>query len=154
MVGKKIRGALYIHRSAAHLLGDVDQERVRRAAGLVAPLEWNVARLEAEHIGLLLYEAFFERPFPALQVAIRVDLASGNVQQRTFNTSANPLILHRKELLLDPTEPAVEGWRQLTAQLEAKGLFRDNHLIGRQRQWAARLASAGFRLEGHRLCPL
>jgi len=154
MVGKRIRGALYVHRSAVPLLDALDQQRVEQASELAAPWEWNVARLEPALIGLLTYEAFYEDPFPALRAAIRVDLTSATVQRRSFEASANPLILHRKELLVDTSEPAIADWRQLTADLEARDLFRENHLIGRRLQWAGRLFAAGVRLQGHRLCPI
>jgi len=158
MPGKKVRGALYIHRQAIGLLSDVDGARLSRAlfvAGAAA-IDWNVARIEPEVIGLLDYADFREDPFPALRGSTRIDLATGAITHRTFAIAIadNPLILHRKELLMDPLDSAVAEWTALTADLESRGLFRDNHLIGRRHPWAERLASAGVRLDGHRLCPL
>jgi hypothetical protein len=151
MVGKRVRGALYIHRSAAHLLSNTDQKRIQRAADH-SQTEWNVARMEAQHLGLLSYADFFACPFPPLRQSVRVDLSSGAVVQRSYVESQNPLILHRKEQLLVANDPHTEEWTALTAALEAQGLFRDSHLIGRRIAWDRRLAAAGVRVEGHVLC--
>lgn len=117
-------------------------------------MRWNVARLEPGVVGLLLYEDFEAAPFPALLASTRVVFATRAVNRRDFAGSDNPLILHRKEQLVPPDTPAIADWRQLTAHLEALGCFKDPHLIGRRRAWAARLAAAGVRVEGHKLCPI
>lgn len=155
MPGKKVRGALYIHRQAIGLLSDADGARLARACSIAGAerIDWNVARIEAEVVALLDYADFREDPFPALRGSARIDLVTGAIVQRAFAVTDNPLILHRKELLIDPLDPAIAEWTALTADLESRDLFRDNHLIGRRRPWAERLASAGVRLDGHRLCP-
>lgn len=155
MVGKKVRGALYVHRQAIGLLSDVDGARLSKALSIAGAeaIEWNVARIEPQVVGLLDYADFREDPFPALRGSTRVDLSTGAIAQRSFAIADNPLILHRKELLMDPLDPAIAEWTALTTHLESRDLFRDNHLIGRRRPWAERLANAGVRLDGHRLCP-
>jgi hypothetical protein len=113
-----------------------------------------VVRLEPTVVALLLYEPFDSVPFPALLASTRVDLEAGAAASRNFEGAANPLILHRKEQLVAPSDPRVPAWAALTAGLEARGLFRDLHLIGRRKVWDQRLADAGVRVEGHTLCPI
>lgn len=153
MLGKRVRGALYLHRSAISALAPAQQQVLQHALDLAGDVDWNVVRLEPRVIGLLLYEDFESAAFPALLASTRVDLVNGDVGHRDFASAENPLILHRKEQLVAPETPGVETWRCLTAELEHLGCFKDPHLIGRRQAWAARLAAAGVRVEGHQLCP-
>lgn len=152
MVGKRIRDAVYVHNSAVAHLSAADRSRLEQALVAAADASWNVARLEPGAVGLLLYPDFNEAPFPTLAASTKVDLTNGSVTRRSFEKSANPLILHRKELLVAPDHPQAHTWAALTAALETRGLFRDPHLIGRRAAWDKRLADAGVRIEGHALC--
>ncbi|RWI63457.1 hypothetical protein [Mesorhizobium sp.] len=154
MVGKRVRDALYVHRTAVDGLKPELRELLEAASQLVGDRPWNVARIEQQAVGLLLYEAFDAAAFPALIASTRIDLASGAVSSRNFKGSANPLILHRKEQLVSAEHPEAALWAELTAKLEALGCFRDPHLIGRRKAWEARLEAAGVRVEGHALCPI
>ncbi len=154
MMGKRIRGALYIHRDAVSELSLSHQEQLEQAIQLAPARGWNVARFEREVVALLLYADFDEDPFPALVASTRVDLATGAVSARDFGSGKNPLILHRKELLLPTGHRRFAQWATLTADLVALGLFRDPHLIGRRQPWLRRLAEAGVRVEAHVLCQI
>lgn len=154
MVGKRVRGALYVHREALGELTRGQQQAVADATSIVPDCAWNVVRLEPHTVGLLLYESFDEVAFPALLASTRIDLATRSATSRSFQGAANPLILHRKEQMVVPSDPRVSPWATLTADLEALGLFRDLHLIGRRQAWERRLAEAGVRVEGHALCPI
>lgn len=153
MVGKRVRDAVYVHRSALDGLTAAQRDRLTRALGIAGDTDWNVARLEPQAVGLLLYPDFERAAFPALAASTRVELSTERVTRRRFDISGNPLILHRKEQLVSQDHPQAPLWRDLTRALEARGLFRDPHLIGRQQAWAQRLADAGVRVEGHVLCP-
>lgn len=153
MVGKRVRDALYVHASAAGDLPDVLQARLQEALNTAGEVSWNVARLEPTVVGLLLYRDFETDAFPPLIASTRVELKTGRVTSRSFTDTDNPLILHRKELLVRQGHPHVAAWAALTAELETRGLFRDPHLIGRRKAWLSRLAAAGVRVEGHTLCP-
>lgn len=154
MVGKRVRDALYIHRSATAGLSASHQDQLARAAVRLPDLPWTVARLARDHTGLMVYEDFSQAAFPALLEAWRVNLETGHVKGQSYRESANPLILHRKELLVNDTMAGRPIWAELTRQLVERGLFVDPHLIGRRQGWEARLAKAGLRLNGHRLCPI
>ncbi|MFN3779250.1 MAG: hypothetical protein ACK4SI_09675 [Brevundimonas aurantiaca] len=154
MVGKRVRGALYVHRSAWTDLSAHHQDQLRDAARRVPQLPWTVARLSPDHTGLMIYEDFGRTPFPALLEAWRIDLGDGQVKGRSYRETANPLILHRKELLVTDAFADRPVWAELTRQLVDRGLFSDPHRIGRRQAWEARLAKAGIRLDGHRLCTI
>ncbi|MGE4090047.1 MAG: hypothetical protein AB7G75_04315, partial [Candidatus Binatia bacterium] len=128
-------------------------QQAARHAGLETAAEFNVIKIddEGQRISLLYYENFFEGPFPALQRSYVVDLLSGQTKHLRYDLSANPPILHRKELLLPHDHPQVPLFAALTAQLEAVGLFCNARQIGFARQWQARLRSAGYAVYEHQL---
>ncbi|MGE4094294.1 MAG: DNA phosphorothioation-associated putative methyltransferase, partial [Candidatus Binatia bacterium] len=128
-------------------------QQAARHAGLETAAEFNVIKIddEGQRISLLYYENFFEDPFPALQRSCVVDLISGQTKPLRYDLSANPPILHRKELLLPHDHPQVPLFAALTAQLEAAGLFRNARQIGFARQWHDRLQSAGYAVRDHQL---
>lgn len=148
-IGKRVRGALYVHRSALALLAPSPRDAVEKAASLAEPAQWNVARIEADDIIGLLYYSDFERDaFPALRFAARIDLASGGVKRTDYSASRNPLILHRKEQLVAPDFPGRGAWSALTSRLANLGLFRAPHLIGRRDAWTAMLAAERLDAQG------
>ena len=153
MVGKRVREALYVHASATGGLPTPLKARLDAAIRQAGSVRWNVARIERQVVGLLLYADFECDPFPALVASTRIDLSSARTSSRKFAGVENPLILHRKELLVSLNHPNATAWAALTKTLEERGLFKDPHLIGRRRAWSERLAAAGVRVEAHVLCP-
>lgn len=148
--GKRVRGALYVHMDA---LGSLDEQQLsaaRRAAELVPDHAWNVVRIGPGSVVALLHYPGFEREaFPRLAGSARVDFSTGRVSRTNQATTENPLILHRKELLLDTTDPRRADWAATTARLERLGLLRDTARIGRRRAWNEILATAGLDSEGN-----
>src|SRR5690606_32986276 len=122
-VGKRIGGALYVHRSAVDSLPPEQARLIADAAGHVPQDTWNVAKIDLANghaVSLLDYEDFAERAFPALLESRRVDLRTGAVTVRRYRT--NPPILHRKELLLPLDAPGRDAYVALTRELERRGL--------------------------------
>ena len=150
-VGKRVRGALYLHRGAIDLLGDEDRRNLDQAMKIASDADWNVARLERFAIGLLLYEDFDSRSFPHLLRSVRVDLRTHRFTEQDYRSATNPLILHRKELLVRPEDPRREAWSGLTARMESLGLFADPIRIGRLAQWNRLLATDRLDSEGRPL---
>ncbi|MBW6532329.1 hypothetical protein KZ820_16425 [Sphingomonas sp. RRHST34] len=144
MVGKRVRGALYIHRDAIGDLSEISAATLSDAVARASDHAWNVARLEPQVVGLMQYEDFDLSAFPALLEATRVNLKTGKVSRISYRSSLNPLILHRKELLLNPADVRVKRWAATTRSLDEQGAFRDNHRIGRAMEWSERLAKFGL----------
>lgn len=149
-VGKRVSGALYVHRSAVDSLLPAQSRLIAAAAGHVPQGNWNVAKIDladGRAVSLLDYEDFADRAFPALRQSRRVDLETGAVTVRRYGK--NPPILHRKELLLSPDAPGREAYVALTRELEQRGLFVDITRRGRQDAWEAALAQAGIEVRDH-----
>ncbi|MET3761879.1 hypothetical protein [Sphingomonas sp. UYEF23] len=147
-VGKLVRGALYAHRDAIGALEKDVRSIIDKAVAIAGATRWNVARVEKHVVGLLEYEDFDAAAFPRLIASTRVNVANGEHARTDFSRSANPLILHRKEQLLTLDDPRVGRWAETTRLLVEMGLFRDSHLIGRQKVWRERLAQAGLAFVG------
>lgn len=148
-IGKSVRGALYVHAEAVPLLAPDQRRRVAEAGARAAGFEWNVARLERDGpVGLLDYPDFEREAFPRLAAAARVDPGSPTVRITRYDGSANPLILHRKELLVAQAHPGRAEWAALTTSLEGLGLFADTSRIGRFAAWTELLRMAGLDGQG------
>lgn len=152
-VGKSIRGAVYIHRSAwIEARQELSAAIVQLVDGLLETTEpeFNVLRIEPKtrRIGFLAYENFFEDPFPALNRSRLHLLSTGNVSERRHGVAGNPPILHRKELLLPIDDPRRPALAKLTQELESKGLFSEPTKIGYRKAWLERLRAAGLSISG------
>lgn len=149
-VGKRVGGALYVHRSALDRLPPERATLIDAAAGHVTQGNWNVAKIDladGRAVSFLEYEDFADSAFPALRESHRVNLETGAVTVRRHGK--NPPILHRKELLLPHDAPERDTYVALTRELERRGLFVDMAKRGRQDAWKAALAEARVEVLGH-----
>lgn len=155
-VGKRVGFRRYIHVSALPLGPEALIDEVRKAIVICGAndVTFNVVRFDADTVGLLDYPGFFDEPFPSLAQSWKVSVSSGTATYRTYAQSLNPPILHRKELLLTPTDERRVEFERLTAQLESLGVFDDPVRIGFKLQWERLLVERGFRVVGHEIAPI
>ena len=153
-VGKRVGGALYVHRDAlarhdAELFGAVCS-CASASAGAVA---WNVCKLSPyrQQVSLLHYPRFREDEHPALFAAASVDLNSGTARVRRYAPNGNRPILHRKELLLGASDPDYARFARLTDEEERAGLYSTPTTIGHERGWSRELERCGLVIRGHRV---
>ena len=153
--GKRVGRAWYVHRVGLRALHGAKSvvDQALEASGIDVE-QFNVVKVEvdpARRVSLLLYEDFDEAPFPALLESRSVDLATEKVTFRSYRNSANPPILHRKELLLPPDDQRRERFADLTKELEARGLFEEAKGIGFKKQWEERLAAHRIEIRDHQV---
>ena len=104
-IGKKVFDDLYLHVSAIDSVRDEAHQALITAAFKCIPEDQasviNVVKLNLRtgKISLLEYEPFEESAFPALQGGWVIEPSSDSPTYRTYRTSLNPPVLHRKELL-------------------------------------------------------
>ena len=108
---------------------------------------WSCVRL----VSLLHYPRFREDEHPALAAAAIVDLKSGVARIRRYGLCGSRPILHRKELLLDASDPDYARFAALTEQEECAGLFSSPTKIGHERGWARELERLGLVIRCHRV---
>lgn len=153
-VGKRIGGAVYVHRDTVAQEGRELVDAVcscAAEAGVAVP--WNVCKFSWSRgkMSLLHYPRFREHGHPALAVAATVDLNGGAPRIRRYAPHGNPPILHRKELLLDVSDPDYAKFAALTEEEQRAGLFVSATTIGHERGWTKELERRGLVIRGHRL---
>ena len=129
MVGKRVSGDLYVHRTAIKHLENEDGLLVTEYMKKLEANErkWNVVRLGNDNIAFLQYPLFYEQPFPVLTKSVRIDFFDERKVIRDFSKYSNPPILHRKELLLTNNDTKRPAFEELTKKLEELEL-RVQHL--------------------------
>src|SRR5262245_59123434 len=135
MVGKKIRGDLYIYRDALERIDTRYRSRLEIALAHAGQFKWNVARIGSRDVSLLRYEDFDLAAFPTLLETLNIKLEGGESRQTNYEKRTSRPILHRKELLLAPDDPRFPKFAALTRSAEEKGLFQDPKRIGSSKVW-------------------
>jgi DNA phosphorothioation-associated putative methyltransferase len=153
-VGKLLPDDLYVHKSALDSLEPL--LRIYEGCGRAYLGEVEGANVIKIHrcsgkISYLVYPDFDSDPHPALLRCVRLNLRTRQLECYEYAQSANPPVLHRKEMFLSPVHPLFEKFARLTRQEEQKGLLTDTASIGTREGWEARLRQAGLCLRGHRL---
>ena len=153
-VGKSVGGAVYLHRDAlerhdAGLFGIVCS--IASAAEVV--FTWNVCKLSPyrRRVSLLLYPEFRSDAHPVLAAAASISPERYRRNDSALLSKRKRPILHRKELLLDVSDPDYGRFAVLTDQEERAGLFSAPTTIGHERGWSKRLEERGLIIRGHRL---
>jgi DNA phosphorothioation-associated putative methyltransferase len=159
MFGKKILNHIYCHISLNSAQNEEAQQAIAQAeilANVQADIDYNVVKYEINGLtlSLLSYSDFFNNPFPVLEKSYRVDLEQQRVEIRSYRSSLNPPILHRKELLLSEHHPRIAEYREVTANAEQIGLFDNPVEIGFQQAWEKLIAEKGFQLIGNQFVPI
>ncbi|WP_031435346.1 DNA phosphorothioation-associated putative methyltransferase [Methylomarinum vadi] len=159
MLGKKVVNNVYWHTSLTPEQASKIQAKIAEAERLAqvrADVDYNVVKcdLNSQRLSLLYYLDFFDTPFPVLNKSYRIDLDQHRVEKRNYDTSLNPPILHRKELLLSEQHPRVSDYKELTATAEQLGLFDNPVAIGFKQAWENLIAEKGFRLIDGEFMPI
>ncbi|WP_158537304.1 DNA phosphorothioation-associated putative methyltransferase [Humitalea rosea] len=150
-LGKRVGNALYLHASALCVAEPHVRERIEKADAASDHPPWNVAKVQATAVSLLLYESFDDAAFPALLAATRVNLEDGQTSKTDYRSRANPPILHRKETLLQPDDPRRPPFAAITRLAEEHNLFSEPHRIGTRKAWLERVEAAGLVVRGPKL---
>jgi len=159
MLGKKILNNVYWHSSLTTAQSAEVQANISKAeilANLQANTDYNVVKydIKSQALSLLWYPDFFINAFPALELSYRIDLSTKRVEKRSYQSSLNPPILHRKELFLSQNDPHIAQFKELTATAEQLGLFENPIHIGFKQAWENLITEKGFQLINHQFIPI
>ncbi len=146
---------MYVHRDALerHDAGLLVAMCSCAAEAAGAAFPWNVCKLSPyrQQVSLLHYPRFREDEHPALAAAASVNLTDGTARIRRYAPNGNRPILHRKELLLDVSDPDYARFAALTDQEVQAGLFSEPNTIGHERGWSRQLERRGLTIQDHKL---
>jgi DNA phosphorothioation-associated putative methyltransferase len=153
-IGKRTRGALYIHVSALCELDPllrIYEGCASRTIGRVDGATLIKFYTDEPRISYLFYPEFDTDPHPALKTSITIDLKSLAVTHRDYESRANPPILHRKETFVTSSYPLYEEFAQLTQREEELGLLKHKSDIGTREGWNKCLAEHNIEIKGHQV---
>jgi hypothetical protein len=160
-IGKKVLDDLYIHAEyLSHLGQDAElNQLVQVGLQLMAKDDLaacNVVKINRhkQRLSFLQYLDFDEDPFPTLNGSWAIDLHRNLVTFRSYASSLNPPILHRKELLVAEDHTGREGWVATTKLAEDLGFFSTSSPIGFRENWKRLISEKGFRLENKHFVPI
>lgn len=152
-IGKTLPEAKYLHKSALeHESLDLFSLVCAISRALKLEDQWNLIKLFRKEykLSLLDYPFFYQDSYPCLATSHRVDLHSLSVRQTTFSESDNPPILHRKELMILPSDPSFTKFKAITEEGEKAGLYKNTFSIGFKKNWEQVIAESGYELvDGH-----
>ena len=153
-VGKLLPDALYVHHTAVEHLPPVLRVYEgcgRQLAGAVDGLTLVKLFRRRARVSYLAYEDFDRMAHPALRSTIVADLKRLDLHFRDYTRSANPPVLHRKELFVTDDYPARARFARLTAREDKLGLLDLSSTIGTRVGWLAVLAHHGVSIRGHQI---
>jgi DNA phosphorothioation-associated putative methyltransferase len=149
-VGKLLPDDLYVHRAAVDELPTLLRLILFAATRIIGEIPYDVVKLSlhGRSVSFLSYPDFDNEGHPELRRSVRVYLPRASYGVREYEGSANPPILHRKELFVPTQYPRYELFRGLTRKEEELGLLGEPD-IGRQREWEDLLQRRGLLIKGH-----
>ena len=160
-LGKKILDDLYVHIDYLEQIQEIDSlsKLIKTALSVTSPEILNFCNvvkinITRNRISFLQYLNFEEDPFPTLNGSWVFDSLKQTFTLRSYATSLNPPILHRKELLVGEDHPNRSSWIEVTKTAEQIGLFSTGNPIGFKLNWLKLITEKGFRLEGNQFLPL
>jgi DNA phosphorothioation-associated putative methyltransferase len=153
-IGRLTSNALYLHRSAIPSLEPVLRVFEGCANAYLGDVEdANIVKLHrfSGKVSYLSCPKFERHPHPPVRRTIKLSLRNLFLQCIDHTENKNPLLLDRKERMIEPDHP----WQQRFARfslLEAQhGLIDGSEDMLYALQWHARLQDAGLMIKGNRL---
>ena len=153
-VGKLLPNALYVHHTAVeHLppLLRVYEGCGRQLAGTVEGLTLVKLFRRRPRVSYLVYQDFDRVGHPELRSALVADLKRLDLHFRDYTCSANPPVLHRKELFVPKDYHLRATFARLTAHEKKFGLFDKTSTIGTRAGWREVLDFHRVCIRGHRI---
>jgi len=154
-IGKHLPSAIYIHKSALKKIHPSLKSLIEKQVNEynLKKVSWNVIKFYKRDfkISLLDYPKFHTEAFPSLTTSYSIDLKKSACKKIQYINSKNPPILHRKETLLDPTDPLIPDYKKITIHAEREGLFDNKKIIGFKRNWEKILKEKGLSIIGHQI---
>lgn len=150
--GKVVGGAVYIHKSALHLIALEQKALITETKNLREFCHfWNVVKFDKKDkhkFSLLDYQSFDDYEFPSLNSSYQINLKTRSYSSRN-HSKTNPPILHRKELLIPPEDLRLEKFTKLTSMLEKLGAFKNINRLGTKLKWEEELKRLNIVVQNH-----
>ncbi|MCG8050219.1 MAG: DNA phosphorothioation-associated putative methyltransferase [Candidatus Thiodiazotropha endolucinida] len=150
-VGKQLPDSVYIHESAKEELPTELFSVLNKivSALKISPSDWNIIKLYKRdfRVAFLSYPEFETYSYPALKHSYTVDLTKLSMRKASYEKSDNPPILHRKETFVKEDFPLTPVFKEITAEGEKIGLYKNTRNIGFRKNWERLISNKGYYLD-------
>ena len=153
-LGRLTSNALYLHRSAVSSLEPVLRVFEGCARAYLGDVDdANVVKLHrfSGKVSYLAVPKFDEIPHPPVRRTIKLSLRNLFLQCIDHTENKNPLLLDKKERMIEADHPWHDRFARFTIQEAQHGLLEDLDDILPALQWHHRLKEAGLMIRGYRL---
>jgi DNA phosphorothioation-associated putative methyltransferase len=153
-VGRLTSNALYIHRSAVSSLAPILRVFEGCARAYLGDVEdANVVKLHrfSGKVSYLAVPQFDTHPHPPVRRTIKLSLRHLALQCIDHTENKNPLLLDRKERMIESDHPWYPRFSRVTLQEFQHGLLDDADDMRLAVQWNTKLVEAGLMIRGNRL---
>lgn len=153
-IGRLTSNALYIHRSAIGSLDPILRVFEGCARAYLGDIEdANVIKLHrfSGKVSYLVCPKFDSHPHPPVRRTIKISLRSLYLQCIDHSENKNPLLLDRKEKMIEPDHPWHNRFIRFSIQEMQHGLIDEGQDMLSVEQWQTKFQELGLMIRGYRL---
>ena len=153
-IGRLTSNALYIHRSAISSLDPILRVFEGCARAYLGDIEdANVIKLHrfSGKVSYLVCPKFDSHPHPPVRRTIKISLRNLYLQCIDHSENKNPLLLDRKEKMIEPDHPWHNRFIRFSIQEMQHGLIDEGQDMLSVEQWQTKFQELGLMIRGYRL---
>ena len=153
-IGRLTSNALYVHRSAISSLDPILRVFEGCARAYLGDIEdANVIKLHrfSSKVSYLVCPKFDSHPHPPVRRTIKLSLRNLFLQCIDHSENKNPLLLDRKERMIEPDHPWHSRFARFSGQEMQHGLLEEGQDMHSVEQWQTKFQVSGLMIRGYRL---
>jgi DNA phosphorothioation-associated putative methyltransferase len=153
-IGRLTSNALFLHRSAVSSLEPILRVFEGCARAYLGEVEdANIVKLHrfSGKVSYLACPKFDSHPHPPVRRTIKLSLRNLYLQCIDHTDSKNPLLLDRKEQMIEMNHPWRPRFSRFTLQEMQHEIINESDDLLSALQWHSKLQTAGLMIRGHRL---
>jgi hypothetical protein len=153
-IGRLTSNALYVHRSAISSLDPILRVFEGCARAYLGDIEdANVIKLHrfSGKVSYLVCPKFDSHPHPPVRRTIKLSLRNLYLQCIDHSENKNPLLLDRKEKMIEPDHPWHTRFLRFSIQEMQHGLIEEGRDMLSVEQWQTKFQESGLMIRGYRL---
>ena len=154
LIGRLTSNALYLHRSATATLEPILRVFEGCARAYLGEVEdANIVKLHrfSGKVSYLACPKFDTHPHPPVRRTIKLSLRNLYLQCIDHTENKNPLLLDRKEQMIEKDHPWRSRFSRFSLQELQHGLLDESEDLQSALQWHGKLQEAGLMIRGYRL---
>lgn len=153
-VGRLTSNALFVHKTAVAALEPVLRTYEGCARAYLGEIDdANIVKLHrfSGKVSYLACPDFDAHPHPAIRRTVKLSMRSRELDSRDHGGDEDPVVLDRKESLVDRDYPWREKFARFTQQEELHGLLDGTTDLSSRLRWEIKFEQVGLQVRGYRL---